>query len=217
MFRIWPTPALLAALSACAMHNESAAFPQVMAATEVPAARPQTQTASLYIAPEITALEAPFRYAEASQGLTIECTATIVAGPPLESAIDNVTRTAYPGVTRGGGLAQPLLGVDRHIAVQLDSLTLAPPVLGVGTGHIDAEADVDLRLRVSVYDGGGRLLLRRPLAATGHGEIKPARSKGCKLAGDIEAKAIEDAIRNVMRAYAGNVLDAPELAPAATD
>jgi hypothetical protein len=194
------------------MHEESYAVPTVMAASEVPTAGRHEQTASLYIAPEITDLRAPFQYGRSGGSTLVQCTATIAAGQPLESAIESVTRTAFSGVTRGGGLAQPLAGVDRHIAVQLDNLTLAPPELGVGTGHIDAEADVDLRLRISVYDGTGRLLLRRPLAAAGHGEIKPARSTGCKLAGDIEAKAIEDAIRKLMQAYAQHILDAPELA-----
>jgi len=192
------------------MHEESYAVPTVMAASEVPTAGRHEQTASLYIAPEITDLRAPFQYGRS--GGDVQCTATIAAGQSLESAIESVTRTAFSGVTRGGGLAQPLAGVDRHIAVQLDNLTLAPPELGVGTGHVDAEANVDLRLRISVYDSTGRLLLRRPLAAAGHGEMKPARSTGCKLAGDIEAKAIEDAIRKLMQAYARHILDAPELA-----
>ncbi|HTO83122.1 MAG TPA: hypothetical protein VMQ73_12845 [Methylomirabilota bacterium] len=203
----------LLVLSACAAEQEKLyAVPTPMAASEMPATGRHEQAISLYIAPEIGGLQTPFQYSVKGMG---SCTVTIAAGPPLESAIENVTRAAFARVMRGGGLAQPLAGVDRHIAVQLDSLTMAPPEMRVRLSGYDTEADADLGLRVSVYDGQGRLLLRRALPAAGHGEIKAATSWSCAaLGGDIESKAIGDAIRKLMQAYAQSVLDAPELTTA---
>lgn len=217
MYRSGRVLASLLVLSACTVHQETFAVPHPTAGAQVAATARPGETASLFIAPNITGLVAPFQYGRYGDSTRVQCTATIAAGNPLESAIESVTRTAYSDLTRGGGLAQPLPGVNRHIAIQLDSLTLAPPILGVGTGHVDAEADVDMRLRVSVYDGDGRLLLRKSLNASGHGEIKPARSKGCQLAGDVEAAAIEDAIHKMMQAYATQVLGASVLTPAAVE
>jgi hypothetical protein len=194
------------------MQEKSYVAPTAMAASEMPATSHHEQAVSLYIAPEIVGLQTPFQYTLGD----MSCTVTVTAGQPLESAIESVTRAAFSRVTRGGGLAQPLAGVDRHIAVQFDSLTMAPPKMGVRLTEYDAEADVDLGLRVSVYDGKGRLLLRRALAAPGHGEIKAASDWSCgALGGDIESKAIGDAIRKLMHAYAQSVLDAPELTTAA--
>ena len=202
----------LLALSACTMEEKSYVAPAAMAASEMPATGRHEQAASLYIAPEIAGLQTPFQYKLGDMG----CTVTIAAGEPLASAIESVTRAAFARVARGGGLAQPPAGVDRHIAVQFDSLTMAPPKISVRFPDYDGEADVDLGLRISVYDGKGGLLLRRALAAAGHGEIKSASDWSCgALGGDIESKAIGDAIRKLMHAYAQSVLHAPELTTAA--
>ena len=188
------------ALSGCTYSADVA--PSTSAAGEVLPDRKIAYSASYFIDPELASLNR-----DASVGHM--CSAhsfPVSAGPAISSSIGTVNDAAFEEIRQGGSVSRGSDGVDRHIVYQLDSFV---PRLHFESGFWQgtAVANVELVLKVTVYDAAGNAVVRTRASGTGYGEI----DGGCDAGAEALGIATNQAIKRAMENYVDRVINAGQV------
>lgn len=190
--------ALLLFLPACTVEAPVAAT--AAPATNVVPARRAAYPVSYAIAPELETLRRDARGGP--------CTYPISIGAALVQSLETVNAKAFPAGAVRIAADAPLPGLERHIAISLDSFS-PDVVLEPGWWSVGAVGRVDLALRVTVQDAAGSLLWTG--LVTGNGQAEGASAGGCGEGGRMLSLAGNEAVRKVVEDYVTTVINSGQI------
>jgi hypothetical protein len=176
--------------------------PSSSAAGEILPSRKIAYPTSYFVDTELASLNR-----DASEGYS--CSAhkfPVSVGPAISSSIRSVNDSAFEQVAEGGTASQAGDGVERHLVFQLDSFE---PRLRFEPGFFQgtAVANVELVLKVTVYDKTGNALVRTRITGSGYGEM----DGGCGAGAEALGIAANQAVKRTMESYVDRVINAQQI------
>lgn len=178
---------LLALGGGCAFQG--AAVATSGAAAEVMPQRAIPAAASLHLSSELASLSRTVSPSYVCGAHTYP----LSLASAIRQSIITTNEAAFSSVSIGESASQAAPGALRHISYDLEQLT-ARLDFAPGFWQARAQANVDLLLRVRVYDGAGEELLRAVVEGNGFGEAPGDCAAGAQALGTAATKAIERAL-----------------------
>lgn len=176
--------------------------PTMAPAAEIMPDRQLSYPASIYIEPELESLSRDIRP-------SFVCSAhnyPLNAGNAITSTFRNLNEEIFSDVIPGGSSSQGANGAVRHIVYQYEGFN---PRLNFATGFWTgtAQANVEVIIKVIVYDENGMQLMRTIVDGQGFAE----RDGECGVGAETLAEATQVAIRRAAENYVHKVVNSDRL------